>query len=146
MSLSQRSEESIHEILRAIPIFSDLSKRQLNALSRTARTQSFEPGQVICEEGHTGVGLHVIEDGEVEVEIGGTSKRQMGAGAFFGEVALLDGGPRSATVIAKTPTKTLSLTSWDFKSLLEQHPEIAAKMLPELARRLRDQGSTQTHD
>lgn len=144
MSRGDDSNAQLVQMLKAIPLFAHLSDRELKAMARMAKTEKFEPGDVICEEGHTGVGLHVVEEGEVEVKVGGTSRRQMGSGAFFGEVALLDGGPRSATVIAATPATTLSLSAWDFKGLLEKHPEIATKMLPELGRRLRENDTSIT--
>ncbi len=145
MSKSDNSEAQLVTMLKEIPLFADLSDRHLKAMARMARSEKFQPGEVICREGHSGVGLHVVEEGDVEVKIGGETRRHMGAGAFFGEIALLDGGPRSATVIASSPATTLSLSAWDFKGLLEKHPEVAAKMLPELCRRLRENDTSIAH-
>lgn len=138
-------DDQLVEVLKAIPIFGELSQRELRTLARTARAQSFGVDDVICREGHSGVGLHIVETGGVEVSVGGEVRRQMGPGAFFGEIALLDGGPRSATVVATKPTTTVSLTAWDFKALLDKHPEIGTKMLPELCRRLRQNEESVTH-
>ncbi len=138
MPRSDESRRHTHEILKNVPIFRDFSERHLKAVANMTRTQTFDAGEVICSEGQSGVGLHIIEDGDVEVKVGGQTRRQMGAGAFFGEIALLDGGARSATVTATRPTTTISLAAWDFQGLLEKHPEIATNMLPELCRRLRE--------
>jgi len=79
----------------------------------------------------------MILDGEVDVSVDGKSHAKLGAGSYFGEMSLLDGGPRSATVTAVTELKTVSLTSWDFTALIDQYPEIARKLLVELCGRLR---------
>jgi CRP/FNR family transcriptional regulator, cyclic AMP receptor protein len=97
----------------------------------------FGAGDVICREGETGVGLHVVVSGETKVQVGGRTRRRLGPGAFFGEVALLDGGPRSATVVADTPVRTLSIPAWSFRSLLKSQPSLSLKMLEEVCRRLR---------
>lgn len=138
-------DEQFVQVLKAVPIFGELSQRELKTLALTAKLQSFDVDAVICREGHSGIGLHIVETGEVEVSVGGEVRRQMGPGAFFGEIALLDGGRRSATVVARQPTTTISLTAWDFKALLDKHPEIGTKMLPELCRRLRQNEDSLTH-
>ena len=94
-------------------------------------------GTVIAREGEPGVGLFVIVDGEAEVTIGGKKKATLGPGEFFGEIALLDGGPRTATVTAITDVKLLGLTEWVFRGLMQEHPSIAIKTLQQMAGRLR---------
>lgn len=140
-----RAEAREIEVFKSIPLFSECSPKELRAIADAAKQVTFEAGKEICREGQTGVGLHVILEGETKVQIGGRTRRRMGAGAFFGEVALLDGGPRSATVIAETPVRTLSLTSWQFKGLIKQQPGLALKMLAEMSRRLRSADSSLHH-
>lgn len=133
----KKADNETMEALRAVPLFSICNDKELSAIALAMKEVSFEAGRDICREGETGVGMHVIVEGDVKVEIGGEMKRRMGPGAFFGEVALLDGGPRSATVTAESPVRTLALTSWDFKPLLQANGELAVKMLEEVCRRLR---------
>lgn len=132
------SKKQMQETLRAIPLFSDLSNKELSAVAELVRENDYEADDKIVEEGHAGVGLHAIEDGEARIEVGGRTRRRIGPGDFFGEIAVLDGGPRSATVVAATPVRTISISAWDLRSTLEEHPKMALKMVTELCRRLRD--------
>jgi len=119
------------------PDLSTCSARELKSIAAIVKEVDFAAGRVICKEGDTGVGLHVIVEGETKVQIGGRTRRRLGAGSFFGEIALLDGGPRTATVVAETPVKALSIVIWDFKPMLKSQSTLALKMLEELCRRLR---------
>jgi CRP-like cAMP-binding protein len=94
-------------------------------------------GTVIAREGEPGVGLFIILDGTADVSIGGRKKATLGPGDFFGEIALLDGGPRTATVTAKSDVALLGLTEWVFRGLMVEHPSIALKTLQQMAARLR---------
>ena len=107
-------------------------------MATSGKEVSFAAGRVICKEGETGVGLHIILEGEVKVLVGGRTRRRLGPGAFFGEIALLDGGPRSASVVAETPVRTFAITSWNFRSVLKEHPSMPVKMLEEVCKRLRE--------
>ena len=93
---------------------------------------------MIAREGEPGIGLFVIADGTAEVTIGGSKKASLGPGDFFGEIALLDGGPRTATVTATSDVKLLGLTEWVFRGLMQEHPTIAVKTLQAMAGRLRN--------
>jgi CRP/FNR family cyclic AMP-dependent transcriptional regulator len=124
-------------LLKTIPIFSACTKKELDSIAAIVKEVQFEAGRTICREGETGVGLHVVVEGETKIQIGGRTRRRLGPGAFFGEIALLDGGPRSATVIAETPVKTLAIPAWTFRSVIKAQPNLALKMLEELCRRLR---------
>ena len=93
---------------------------------------------MIAREGEPGVGLFVIVDGTAEVTIGGAKKASLGPGDFFGEIALLDGGPRTATVTATSDIQMLGLTEWVFRGLMQEHPSIAVKTLQQMAARLRN--------
>ena len=123
--------------LASVPIFSGCSSRELNVIGRAAKEVSHKPGAVIAREGERGIGFFLIVEGEAEVSIGGKRKAKLGPGQFFGEVALLDGGPRTASVTALTPIKLLGITEWVFRGLLQEHPTIALKTLESVAGRLR---------
>ena len=126
------------EWLRQVPLFSACSARELRAIAGVVKEVDHPKGTVIATEGDPGVGLFVIVDGEAEVTIGGKRMAILRRGDFFGEIALLDGGPRSATVSARTDIRLLGLTEWVFRGLLQEHPSIAVKTLEAMAGRLRD--------
>ena len=123
--------------LANVPLFSDCSQRDLQTVARVVREIPHAAGTVIAREGEPGVGLFILLDGTAEVSIGGRKKATLGPGEFFGEIALLDGGPRTATVTAKTDVHLLGLTEWVFRGLMSEHPTIALKTLQQMAGRLR---------
>ncbi|MEX2204287.1 MAG: cyclic nucleotide-binding domain-containing protein [Actinomycetota bacterium] len=123
--------------LAQVPIFSECTKRELTIIGRAAKEVSHREGTVIAREGERGVGLFLILEGQCKVSIGGKTKAKLGPGDFFGEVALLDGGPRTATVTALTPVRLVGITGWVFRGLLMEHPSIALKTLEAVAGRLR---------
>ena len=123
--------------LAQVPIFSGCSQKELAAIARVVRQIDHEAGSVIAAEGHPGAGLFVIDEGEADVTIGGKRINRLKTGDFFGELALLDGGPRTATVTATTDMKLLALTEWVFRGLLIEHPSIALRTLEAMAARLR---------
>jgi len=130
------------EHLAEVPIFEGCSKKDLQTIARQVREISHEAGYVVATEGDPGAGLFVIADGEADVTIGGKKVNHLEAGDFFGEMALLDGGPRTATVTATTPITLYALTEWVFRGLLAEHPSIAMRTLETMASRLR--GATKT--
>jgi CRP-like cAMP-binding protein len=87
----------------------------------------------------------LIVDGTATVSVGGRPRKKLGAGDFFGEISLLDNGPRTATVTAETPIQLLGVTQWNFKRLVEGNPAIATKMLKTMAARLRAASEEITH-
>ncbi len=130
--------------LTNVPIFSGCSQKELNLIARAVKEVSHPAGTVIAREGEPGVGLFVVIEGTAKVTIGGSPKSKLGPGDFFGEIALLDGGPRTATVTATSDVKLLGLTEWVFRGLLQQHPSIAVKTLQGLAGRLRQASRSAT--
>lgn len=130
------------ELLARVDLFHSLNKKHIAQLARLATSQHYAPGQVIVRQGDTGLGLYVIATGSVEVRHDkpgqeSTLLNTLGVGAVFGEMALLDDYPRSATVIAREQTECLTLTKWHFLAELESHPEMALPLLPILSRRVR---------
>jgi len=129
------------EFLKHVRLFEDLDRKSLDSIANSAVEQSYQPGQEIVRQGDTGVGAFIIRSGRAEViqEHGGKTERisELKAGDVFGEMALLDEFPRSATVRAIEPTTCLGIQRWHFKGILESHPQIALALLPVLTRRLR---------
>jgi CRP/FNR family transcriptional regulator, cyclic AMP receptor protein len=123
--------------LGKVPMFAGCSQRELQIVARAVREVRHKAGTVIAREGEPGIGLFVIMKGSASVTIGGSRKGTLSEGEFFGEIALLDGGPRTATVTAETDIELLGLTEWVFRGLVQQHPSIAVKTLQAMAARLR---------
>jgi CRP/FNR family transcriptional regulator len=145
MAGKKSSNKQLIDLLREVPLFSSCTKKELSALASAGKEVNHPAGHVICHEGEVGYGLHVVIEGETRVEVGGRTRRRLGPGAFFGEIALLDKGPRTATVIAETDTITFVLASWNFRSVLKSQPGLAVKMLEETSRRIRSIENSFTH-
>lgn len=130
------------DFLRKVPLFEELDDRSLNAIAAGAIEQNYPPGHEIVREGDTGVGAYIIRSGRVEVvqSRGGQPVKlaELTTGDFFGDMALIDEFPRSATVRAVEPTTCLGLTRWHFRGVLDSYPEIALRILPVLTRRIRN--------
>ncbi|MGE5275094.1 MAG: Crp/Fnr family transcriptional regulator [Verrucomicrobiota bacterium] len=125
------------ELLRKVEIFESLSDRDLERLARSFKQSTFAEGDVIATEGQRGVGFFVIGDGTVDYSVHGERVGSGGPGNYFGEVALIDDGPRSATVTAVTDVTAYGLTSWEFRPLVEDSAGIAWELLQVMAKRLR---------
>jgi CRP/FNR family cyclic AMP-dependent transcriptional regulator len=121
-----------------IPLFSGCSKKELQAVARSIKQINHPAGTVIAAEGEPGAGLFIIAQGEADVTVGGKKVNQLRDGDSFGEMALLDGGPRTATVTATTPVKIYALSEWAFRGLLADQPSIAMRTLEAMAGRLRE--------
>ena len=125
------------KMLAGVPIFEGLSKKELQAIADAGKQITHASGSALAKEGDSGVGFFLILDGVASVTVAERPRRKLGPGDFFGEISLLDQGPRTATVLAQTAVTTLGLTAWSFKRLVEQNPSIASKMLKVMAQRLR---------
>jgi CRP/FNR family cyclic AMP-dependent transcriptional regulator len=130
------------EFLKHVPLFQDLDRKSLEAIANAAVEQSYTVGQDIVRQGDTGVGAFILKTGRVEAiqDRGGHQHRlaELKTGDVFGEMALLDEFPRSATVRAIEPTTCLGIQRWHFRGILESHPQIALALLPVLTKRLRN--------
>ena len=133
------------ESLRRVPLLAGLDRKELELLAKLAKEQRYEPGASIVKSGASGHGLYIIKEGNVSVVRDGQKLASMGPGQFFGEVSVLDGGPRTADVRADTETVCLTLISWEIKPLLMDNAGISYKMLLEMVKRLRSQ-APQIHD
>ncbi len=125
------------ELLRRVDLFQEMSDRELNRLARSFRESRFGAGDVIAAEGKSGVGFFVIGEGTVRYSVGDDDVGTGGPGDYFGEIALIDDGPRTATVTAETAVTAYGLTSWEFRPLVEENAEIGWALLQRMAKRLR---------
>jgi CRP/FNR family transcriptional regulator, cyclic AMP receptor protein len=123
--------------LRATDLFSSLSRRSLAAVADCAKVVSHPAGKQLVTEGMSGVGFHLIVDGTASIVVGGKRRGKIGPGQYFGEMSMIDGGPRSATITADTPVTTIFLSAWNFRPLLKSEPEIARALLLVMCARLR---------
>jgi len=126
------------EALSDVPLFAGLSKRHLRHIAGLSEEKRFDEGAKLAEEGQSGDVFYVLLEGEAKVVRGGRRVAKLIPGDFFGEIALIDGGPRTATVVATTPLAALAITRKRFRSMLEEDPNITLAMLEELTRRLRN--------
>lgn len=137
MKPSGSDTSAIVEMLQKAPLWSGLTEKELKVIARSFKELKYESGDLIVRKGEAGIGFYLITDGTVEVRSDGRVLSKLGPGQFFGEMALLDGQPRSADVVALEPSRCLALSSWSFKSILSEHPKMAVKLLQESARRSR---------
>jgi CRP/FNR family cyclic AMP-dependent transcriptional regulator len=128
----------VEETLAKVPLFSGVKSKDLKRLEKRMQQRSFNEGDEITKEGESGIGFFVIEHGNATVSIGGKIVRTLGPGEHFGEVALIDSGPRSATVVATTDLRCRGMSAWEFKPFVEEHPEVAWALLETLVGRLRE--------
>ena len=124
------------EALKRAPLFEGLSRKELVQLARVTEDVEVPPGKVLCKEGQLGREFFVIVDGEVEVTRDGKRVATRTGGEFFGEIALLEDIPRTATVTAKTPLRFFVLTRKDFRYLVNENRNVERKVLRALARRI----------
>jgi CRP/FNR family transcriptional regulator, cyclic AMP receptor protein len=123
--------------LQRVSLFESCSSRQLRAIARIADVQEVAAGHVLARAGDPGDRFFVVVDGSAHVEVAGQQAGRIGPGAFFGEISLLDGEPRSATVIADTAMRLLVIARRDFVTLLREVPSLTQQMLVTLCQRLR---------
>jgi CRP-like cAMP-binding protein len=133
-------------LLAGVPLFAGLSRRHLRRLAGLAEEVRFGAGRTIVQYGSRGNTFFVIVEGTVKVLAGYSSRAfaRLGPGDFFGELALLDGGPRTASVVAEMPVVAIRIPRAEFRKMLKSEPDISIKLLEELSRRLRAQRSA-TH-
>lgn len=136
------SEEKNIGFLAKIPLFKDLKRRQLELLARLVGEKTYQVGEAIVKQGQGGIGLFIIESGKADVlrkAVDGTETlvNTLGPGDFFGELALLDEGQRTASVVAVEPTKCIAMARWDFMPLLKDDAEMAIVILQEVVKRFR---------
>jgi len=126
------------EVVRRVPLFADLSRREAGQIARLFKERRFAEGETVVREGSGGAAFFLIESGEATVSVGGRQRGTLKPGDYFGEIALLDEGARLATVTALTELVCHGLTYWDFRPLVQENGTIGWKLLQSLAKKLRD--------
>jgi len=132
----QEQDEEVLAVLGKLPIFTGLGKRELRAIERIMHRRSFQPDEVIFSQNVQGAGMYIIIKGKVNIvsEDSGHVMAELGDGEFFGELALLDESPRSATAVSKAASKVLGFFQPDLFSLTERNPRLGVKVITQLAR------------
>ena len=125
------------DMLKRVPLFADLDDRELHQIAETMRERRFAAGDTVTQEGAGGAGFFVVESGEAEVSVDGAPRGSIRAGDYFGEIALLTGSDRTATITAKSDMVCYGMTPWDFRPLVEGNSAIAWKLLTAMAEKLR---------
>ncbi len=137
MSLAERVD-----LLSEVEIFAKCKKRDLKALARSCEEKRYAAGEPLCRQGQRGVAMFVVGSGEVRVEEELDDGKRvvlatLGPGAAVGEMAIIDGAERTASVVAGTDVEALVLTSWDFKAMLRARPVVALDILTVVVGRFR---------
>lgn len=133
------------DLIGGVGLFAGLNQREVTRLAAMVDELRVDAGHVLCREGKPGSEFFVIAEGRAEATLRHEHLAYLGAGAFFGEMSLLDRGPRSATVTAVTPMHLLVLDARSFLGLLAEHPAVARKVMRGLAERLRESEAAPTH-
>jgi len=124
------------DLLQRVPLFADLQRRDLERIGSSMKERRFEADDTLTVEGRGGVGFFVIEEGYARVSVHDEQRARLGPGDYFGEIALISEGSRTATITAETPIKAWGMTMWDFRPLVEGNADISWKMLQAMAKQL----------
>ena len=129
------AQQEMHVLLKQIPLFTSLDRRELAAIERLLYRREYAVGEDVFRQGAPGAGMYIVERGSVEIiyQPAGQVLAQLGEGEFFGEIALLNETPRSATARARTPATLLCIFRPDLLSLVERSPRLGVKVLLSLA-------------
>ena len=125
------------ETLQQVPLFSGLESRDLERIADSFKERKYSAGDTIAGEGQGGAGFFVIAEGTAHVTIQGEDRGKLGPGDYFGEIALIDEGVRTATITADTTLVCYGMTFWEFRPIVEANAQVAWKLMQALARKLR---------
>ena len=125
------------DALLRVPLFAELSRREAEQVARLFKARRFAAGETVAREGSGGGAFYLIDSGDAVVSVGGQERGTLGPGDYFGEIALIDEGARSATITAVTDLRCYGLTYWDFRPLVQGSAGISWKLLQSLVKRLR---------
>ena len=128
---------SMADSLKTVPLFSQLSDKDLKNLSQSMHEKRYDAGQDVVTQGESGIGFFVILEGTAKVSVGGEERRTLHAGDYFGELAVLENEIRSASITADEGLRCAGMTAWHFRPFVRDHPDVAWALLTQLAGRLR---------
>jgi CRP/FNR family cyclic AMP-dependent transcriptional regulator len=126
------------DLVSRVPLFAGVDRKQLSKLVDRMSKRTFSEGDVVIEEGRGGAGFWLIENGSANVTVRGNEVRTLAPGDYFGEIALIDDGLRSASVTAASDLSCLGIAAWEFKAFIAEYPDAAWAVMGTLARRLRE--------
>jgi CRP/FNR family transcriptional regulator, cyclic AMP receptor protein len=126
------------EALGGVPLFADLTAQEIGEIARLFKVRRFRAGETVIQEGSGGAAFFVIDSGEASVFVGGEEKTKLGPGDYFGEIALIDEGTRTATITAGSDLVCYGVTFWDFRPLVERNGVIGWKLLQSMTRLFRE--------
>lgn len=131
----QTDEESVYTLLREIPLFDGLPSGELSKVKAILHRREYDPGEVLFHQGNPGVGMYIIQEGTVEIvdETTGDTLAELSDGDFFGELALLNETPRSATAVSRTESVLYGLFRPDLLGLVERDPSLGVQILLRMA-------------
>jgi CRP/FNR family cyclic AMP-dependent transcriptional regulator len=130
------------DAIRRVPLFAELSDDELAQVARLFKERTFAPGETVAKEGSGGAAFYLIESGTANVTVAGRERAALGPGDYFGEIALIDEGARSATITAVDELGCYGLTFWDFRPLVQENAAICWKLLQFMVGRLRTAEAT----
>ena len=135
--MARTKTDPLVQRLARVELFEGLTTKQLDAIASAMRERTFTSGQTIIEEGATDGRFYLIDSGSAVVSVHGTVVDELSDGAYFGEIALIDNGPRTASVTAMSDVRALTLAHFNFRAVLKDNPEIMHKLLVQVCRFLR---------
>jgi CRP-like cAMP-binding protein len=124
------------DVLKRVPLFSELRRKELQKVAAAMTERTFSAGETITKEDEISVGFFVIDEGRARVSMRDQTLDELGPGDYFGEIALVAETPRTATVTAETDLRCFSMTSWDFRALVDSNAEIAWILLASTTKKL----------
>ena len=127
------------EALRRVPLFADLDQGELERVASVFKARRFSAGETVIQQGSGAAAFFVIDSGEATVFVGGSEQRTLSAGDYFGEMALIDAGTRTATVTAASELACSGVTFWDFRPIVEENGVIGWKLLETMIKIYRDE-------
>jgi CRP-like cAMP-binding protein len=133
------------DLLSNVSLFAECTRKELSQIAAVTEEIRVPSGSVVVEEGEPGDKFYAVAEGLAHVLVNGKKVASIWPGSFFGEMALLDQGPRSATVTAELPTRLLVLNARDFATVVKNNPSVALKIMRALAERLRAAERITTH-
>jgi len=125
------------ESLKRVPLFAELDRREIEQIARLFKERRFSEGETVVREDTGGAAFFLIDSGEATVSVAGAERTSLHPGDYFGEIALIDEGTRSATVTAASDLVCYGLTLWDFRPLVQENGAVGWKLLQSMAKKLR---------